>query len=1112
MSLPLAVAVSAVVSVAALVAHVPPAAAQSFVNFESGHVRPLALSPDGGRLFAVNTPDNRLAIYTVGTASLTLAAEVPVGLEPVAVATRVNGTTGRTEAWVVNHLSDSISIVELDPADVTRSRVIRTLLVGDEPRDILFAGAAGDRAFITCAHRGQNRPGDPQLTTEGIGRADVWAFAAEALGAPLGGTPLTIVTLFGDTPRALARSVDGATVFAAVFHSGSRTTTIPQPVVDANFGLPPPPPMAPPNPPDVGLIVAFNPANNRWEDELARNWTPFVPFSLPDQDVFLIDANANPPALAGGANTVVGVGTILFNMAVRPTNGRLFVTNLDARNEVRFENFLQGNQGVQGHIAESRITVVNGTTPTPVHLNPHIDYSVPTGSLAETEQSRAFPTDLVFSSDGLTLYVAALGSRRVAVFDAGSLESGSIVADHIEVGGGPSGLALDEVRNQLYVMNRFDHTLSIVTDVDNPSLRAGGATVSLRYDPSPPEVRNGRQFLYDARTLSGHGDSACASCHIFGDMDSLAWDLGDPQGSIAPNPNPFRVGGGGPFHPLKGPMTTQSLRGMADAGPMHWRGDRTGGSSGGDPLDEDAAFKAFNPAFQGLLGRADQLTPAEMQAFTDFALTLRYPPNPIRALDNSLTPQQANGRAFFDNTVTDAGTFTCDFCHTPPLGTDGLSSIEGEPQEFKIAHLRNLYQKVGMFGVPAGVPGIPATGFLGPQVRGSGFLHDGSISTVFDFVNNDVFFNFTDTSRREVEAFLLAFDTGLAPIVGQQVSVTAATVNDATIIARINLLIARDDAGDCELIAKSVVGGGARGAVYVGANQFQSDRDSENPISAATLRGLADDAPGQEQVYTCVPPSSGIRMGIDRDEDGFGDRTELDAGSDPANPNSVPGGATPTPTVAPTPTRTATPIPTQTATPTIPGPTPTAGPLVLIQTTSMKLQDDSTPPSNPDRRKFTFKASTTKDPVANRIVPPAPGSAGDPTGSGTGLGGATLTVYNGTGSGESFSVVLPFSGWESRTSGSGTRYTYRGERADAVTKITVRENRLDVRGGRAAWGYTLDEPSQGRMAMRLTLGSGVTWCADAPPKTSGNPPSSERYDKVDRYQAASKSPAPVGCP
>src|SRR5262245_66274143 len=69
----------------------------SFVNFESGHVRPLALSPDGSRLFAVNTPDDRLEVYDVGAGGLTLVAEVPVGLEPVAVAARTN-----TEVWVVN--------------------------------------------------------------------------------------------------------------------------------------------------------------------------------------------------------------------------------------------------------------------------------------------------------------------------------------------------------------------------------------------------------------------------------------------------------------------------------------------------------------------------------------------------------------------------------------------------------------------------------------------------------------------------------------------------------------------------------------------------------------------------------------------------------------------------------------------------------------------------------------------------------------------------------------------------------------------------------------------------------------------------------------------------
>src|SRR5437762_2696476 len=40
-------------------------AAPSFTLFETGQVRPLALSPDRQHLFAVNTPDNRLEVFLI---------------------------------------------------------------------------------------------------------------------------------------------------------------------------------------------------------------------------------------------------------------------------------------------------------------------------------------------------------------------------------------------------------------------------------------------------------------------------------------------------------------------------------------------------------------------------------------------------------------------------------------------------------------------------------------------------------------------------------------------------------------------------------------------------------------------------------------------------------------------------------------------------------------------------------------------------------------------------------------------------------------------------------------------------------------------------------------
>src|SRR6185295_9533134 len=107
-------------------------------------------------------------------------------LEPIAVAARSN-----TEVWVVNHLSDSVSIVQVNVAQPALSRVSRTLLTCDEPRDIVFAGPGGNRAFITTARRGQNCPATivdaNTFITEGIERAVVQVFDATNLGATLGG-------------------------------------------------------------------------------------------------------------------------------------------------------------------------------------------------------------------------------------------------------------------------------------------------------------------------------------------------------------------------------------------------------------------------------------------------------------------------------------------------------------------------------------------------------------------------------------------------------------------------------------------------------------------------------------------------------------------------------------------------------------------------------------------------------------------------------------------------------------------------------------------------------------------------------------------------------------
>jgi YVTN family beta-propeller protein len=617
------------------------AAAPAFVTFESGPVRPLALSPDGSLLFACNIPDARLEIFAVTEGGLEPVGSVPVGLEPVAVAARSD-----TEVWVVNHLSDSVSVV-----DVPSRRVVRTLLVGDEPRDLVFAGPGRSRAFVTTARRGQHRThaslagvpgaGDPLLTTPGVPRADVWVFDATNPGTGLGGTPLRIVELFGDTPRGLAASPDGSRVYAGVFHSGNRSTAISEGGVCDGFdpdapctiegttqvpgGVGPPAVNVDGRPaPEVGVIVQQD-TGGAWRDDLGRDWSAAVRFDLPDRDVFEIDAETLEELRAFS-----GVGTILFNLAVHPASGKVYVSNLESRNRTRFEGpGVTGGSTVQGHLAEARIAILSPAQTLSRHLNKHIDYETLAGAPGfdpgARQHSLATPLQLVFSSDGATVYVAALGSDRVGVYPAAALEDDTfdptaLSAGHLRVPHGPAGLALDEARGRLYVATRFDNAVAVL-DLATRRERQRHRL----HDPEPPQVVAGRRFLYDARFSSANGEASCASCHVFGDFDSLAWDLGNPDDPVTRNPISIEIEFAGfgtlingtgdtqDFHPMKGPMTTQTLRGLARSGAMHWRGDRATGALGTDAFDETLSFDNFIVAFEGLLGRATEPSEAEMQ-------------------------------------------------------------------------------------------------------------------------------------------------------------------------------------------------------------------------------------------------------------------------------------------------------------------------------------------------------------------------------------------------------------------------------------------------------------------------------------------------------------------
>ena len=112
---------------------------------------------------------------------------------------------------------------------------------------------------------------------------------------------------------------------------------------------------------------------------------------------------------------------------------------------------------------------------------------------------------------------------------------------------------------------------------------------------------------------------------------------------------------------------------------------------------------------------------------------------------------------------------------------------------------------------------------------------------------------------------------------------------------------------------------------------------------------------------------------------------------------------------------------------------------------------------------------TIRDP---HVVTTVSGSAGDPT-----VAGAMLTLRNPT-TLESASMALPASNWISRP-GSKT-YKYRdAARSDGpCTRVDLQDGKFLKIACLGLGGFSLDEPSQGTLAIRLSIGTpGATYCA-----------------------------------
>jgi hypothetical protein len=275
-------------------------------------------------------------------------------------------------------------------------------------------------------------------------------------------------------------------------------------------------------------------------------------------------------------------------------------------------------------------------------------------------------------------------------------------------------------------------------------------------------------------------------------MDHLAWNLGDPTGDMT-----LVVSNGVTYHlhPMKGPMTTQTLRGLINMAPYHWRGDKPN-------------FAAFNGAFSALMG-GPELSDADMAAYTNFINTVMFLPNPNQKLDRSL-PTSLNGgnpvQGEIDYMTLNLGLNgnNCNFCHTanPGPGSNRLLN-PFIPQPLKTPHLRNVYQK------------LLYNRSNKQNIDGFGLDSEGGQSGLFEMLaGGPAFKNYTNTERMDIAAYEMCFDTGTAPAVGYTRTLTAANVTSGPVQSDWATLQSQASKGNIDLIGRGTIQGQLHGLLY----------------------------------------------------------------------------------------------------------------------------------------------------------------------------------------------------------------------------------------------------------------------------------------------------------
>ncbi|MDP3233097.1 MAG: c-type cytochrome [Myxococcales bacterium] len=301
------------------------------------------------------------------------------------------------------------------------------------------------------------------------------------------------------------------------------------------------------------------------------------------------------------------------------------------------------------------------------------------------------PTAIATDPSGAFVFIANRDSNNVSIIptagqggravdpNAAFKRGGSVSSNQqvVNVGAGPTGLALARDGKTAWVFNAFDHSLSKLSS-EGGIVRQTQLTV-LGKDVLPANVVAGRKLFFsaiDARMTNPELGISCSTCHIEAREDGHIWNT------------------------TEGPRNTPSLIGkkLDETGPFHWNG-------------EFATVSQFmTHTMRDRMGGQGPTTQMEQQLMA-FIMSVPTPDNPF----TTETPADvlARGKAAFDKAA-------CSSCHSGDALTDnkfydvGTLVTRGDVKD------RTEFLFHGGLNTPS-LLGIART---------APFLHDGSAPTL----------------------------------------------------------------------------------------------------------------------------------------------------------------------------------------------------------------------------------------------------------------------------------------------------------------------------------------------------------------------------------------------